>query len=246
MRSPPPAAPAKKAIILIIDPDAEQSEVVKQVIEALEKAGFPKAESVEVVPQPEADAVSVLLQVQRDVPYQDLMQLVEHLKTLGVSQLAFQTTETAGNQVQIRAGANTPHDAVKRLLDGLKTFQEDGKSPLKFSVTLSQVAQEPVAGDSVPPASPPSVEAPVAPAKAAAPQPSSDIPTSLLPITPNLGEPSGDLLVVKPTPEELQRRQEEMAKLAGRWKVVEVHQQEQSDSPREYSHWSFSHLGTIC
>ena len=77
-----PEAPAvKTAIVLIIDADLKQSEVVRQVIEALEKSGIAKAEAAHIAPakQDPKSAISVALAMRADEKYDNIKQLVEAL-----------------------------------------------------------------------------------------------------------------------------------------------------------------------
>jgi uncharacterized protein (TIGR03067 family) len=82
-----------KAIVLIIDPAAEQSEVVKQVVEALEKAGIAQAETSDKA-VPSNSKISVTLSIRPDVSFEKIKHLIEALQRAGASQLAFRAMET--------------------------------------------------------------------------------------------------------------------------------------------------------
>ncbi len=78
---------AAKAIVLVIDADAQQSEVVKQVVEALEKAGIAKSQAAETTP-PASSLISVTLRMRKDESYDKIKQLIEAIKGAGVHQMS--------------------------------------------------------------------------------------------------------------------------------------------------------------
>jgi hypothetical protein len=79
--------PSSKAIVLVIDADAQQSEVVKEVIAALEKAGIATGKAAETAP-PTNSPISVTLNMRKDESYDKIEQLIEALKNAGVLQMS--------------------------------------------------------------------------------------------------------------------------------------------------------------
>jgi hypothetical protein len=79
--------PSSKAIVLVIDADAQKSKVVKEVIAALEKAGIATGQSAETVP-PTNSPISVTLGMRKDESYDKIKQLIETLKDAGVQQIS--------------------------------------------------------------------------------------------------------------------------------------------------------------
>ncbi len=77
-----------KAIVLVIDADAQQSDVVKQVVEALERAGIATGKTAETAP-PANSSISVTLGMRSDESYEKLKQLIEALRNVGVQQISF-------------------------------------------------------------------------------------------------------------------------------------------------------------
>jgi len=89
------ATPAKetiplgsKAIVLVIDADAQQSEVVKQVVEALEKAGIATGKTAETAP-PAKSLISVTIEIRKDESWEKITTLIEALRNVGVQQISF-------------------------------------------------------------------------------------------------------------------------------------------------------------
>lgn len=114
------APAAKPAIVLIIDPNARQSEVVKQVVEALEKAGIATADSPDKV-TPSTSAIHVTLSMRADESYEKIKHLVEALQAAGVEQLSFQAggVQEAGkeaqNNIRIIAQPNSTAEELHRI-----------------------------------------------------------------------------------------------------------------------------------
>ena len=79
--------PSSKAIVLVIDGDAQESEVVKEGIAALEKAGIATGQSAETA-TPTNSPISVTLNMRKDESYDKIKQLMEALKDAGVQQMS--------------------------------------------------------------------------------------------------------------------------------------------------------------
>lgn len=79
--------PSSKAIVLVIDADAQESEMVKDVIAALEKAGIATGQSAETAP-PTNSPISVTLGMRKDESYDKIKQLIEAIKDAGVQQIS--------------------------------------------------------------------------------------------------------------------------------------------------------------
>ena len=81
------ASASSKAIVLVIDAEAQKSEVVKEVIAALEKAGIAIGQSAETA-TPTDTPIRVTLNMRKDESYDKIKQLMEALKDAGVQQMS--------------------------------------------------------------------------------------------------------------------------------------------------------------
>lgn len=144
--TPATNAPAPKpAIVLIIDPNARQSEVVKQVVEALEKAGIAKADSPDKV-TPSGSAVHVALSMRADESYEKIKHLVEALQAAGVEQLSFQAGgvreagKEAQNHIRLIAQPNSTTEELHRIEQAITASAK--QSGLMFVVSTQIPGQE--------------------------------------------------------------------------------------------------------
>ncbi len=80
--------PSSKAIVLVIDADAQKSEVVKQIVDALEKAGVATSLPTEPAPSPE---ISVALLIRQDESSEKIKTLIAALSDVGVRQISLRT-----------------------------------------------------------------------------------------------------------------------------------------------------------
>ncbi len=80
--------PSSKAIVLVIDADAQKSEVVKQIVDALEKAGVATSLPTEPAPSPE---ISVALLIRKDESSEKIKTLIAALTAVGVRQISLRT-----------------------------------------------------------------------------------------------------------------------------------------------------------
>ncbi len=80
--------PSSKAIVLVIDADAQKSEVVKQVVEVLEKAGVATSLPTEPAPSPE---IVVALLIRKDESSEKIKTLIAALTAVGVRQISLRT-----------------------------------------------------------------------------------------------------------------------------------------------------------
>lgn len=77
-----------KAVVLVIDADGQQSEVVKQIVEALEQAGVATSLPTEPAPSPE---ISVALLIRQDESSEKIKTLIAALTAVGVRQISLRT-----------------------------------------------------------------------------------------------------------------------------------------------------------
>ena len=82
------ASASSKAIVLVIDAEVQQSEVVKQVVEALEKAGVATTRAAETEPFANS-SINVTLGIRKDVSHEHVTQLVKALADAGVRSVSF-------------------------------------------------------------------------------------------------------------------------------------------------------------
>lgn len=127
-----PAAP--KAIVLLLDPYATQTEVIKQVVEALEQAGIAKAESKEYTPTTPSK-IRVTLTLTRDEPFEEVQQLVQAIQKTGLEQLEFRMEESGPNVVTLEVGVEDSSKELQLVRNALRAFEKD--SPLKFQISVT-------------------------------------------------------------------------------------------------------------
>ena len=117
--------PSSKAIVLVIDADAQKSEVVKEVIAALEKAGIATGKAAETAP-PTNSPISVTLNMRKDESYDKIKQLIEALKSAGVQQMSIRE---GGVQYQGKE------------INQLKVNRQPGYSPAEYEkIDLAAIA----------------------------------------------------------------------------------------------------------
>ena len=131
----------KPAIILIIAPNARQSEVISQVVEALEKAGIAKAESPDKV-APSTSAIHVSLSLRADESYEKIKHLVEALQAAGVEQLSFQAggVQEVQNAIRLTAQPHSTTDELHRV--ELAITASAKQSGLQFLLQTQTLGQE--------------------------------------------------------------------------------------------------------
>lgn len=111
-KAPKKAVPAPagydpgKVVVTVIDADARQSEVIKKVVDALEKSGITKSD----LPADEnwKDlGITARLRIQQETPYEKITALIKALQYAGVQKMAF-TKPTPDGKNLLFLVANTP------------------------------------------------------------------------------------------------------------------------------------------
>lgn len=109
--------PTPRVIVIETTPDIERSEVLRKVIEALEKEGTAKRVSED---RP-SKQVGYLAQISArpDTPSEALQKLIKELQAVGIEKFSLRSTNEAESSVTITAPADVPYRNVRRIADVL-------------------------------------------------------------------------------------------------------------------------------
>jgi hypothetical protein len=133
---------SSKAIVLVIDADAQQSEVVKQVVEALEKAGVATTRTAETEPFANS-SISVTLGIRKDVSHEHVTLLVKELVDAGVHSVSFREGLQQGeehNRLDVRVEPGYSESELARIYSAVETVKK--KCGLTLLVATNGLSDE--------------------------------------------------------------------------------------------------------
>ncbi|MBC7820691.1 MAG: hypothetical protein IAG10_27720, partial [Planctomycetaceae bacterium] len=118
-----PAATAdatSKVIVIEATPFAERSEVIRKVVEALEKAGIARKVPQDDSLNPPFVGPTADIAARADLEYEAVIQLVNTLKDLGVHKIRFANTNNDKNTVIVVASADVAWRTVRHMTEQLE------------------------------------------------------------------------------------------------------------------------------
>lgn len=116
-----PAAVKPKPLLQIVAPTNYQSSTVQQLVKGLESEGVARTADVKIEDVDPFDFFVVTLTFRADEPFQNLKQLIDGMRSLGVTKISLTAApeRTSYNSATVRVNANAPHEQAQRLLDFL-------------------------------------------------------------------------------------------------------------------------------
>ena len=128
-----PTSNKPRVIIIETSPEADRSEVIRSVVEALEKSGTAKRATDDVVGKP----VDFLAEIsaEHDMPYEKITSLVDALRSLSIPRMRF-SQHTAGqpSSVIIQCPANVTFRHVRTITE---TLEKQGEFKVDVRVAAS-------------------------------------------------------------------------------------------------------------
>ena len=125
-----------QTIVLILDAAARQSDVVKQVVETLEKAGIATGKAAETTPL-SSSSIGVTLGIRKDESHEKIKQLIEALRNVGVQQISFRaagsvkaTWEKEQNVLILHVHPGYTTDELHRIKSAARTAAKQCGLPL--------------------------------------------------------------------------------------------------------------------
>jgi hypothetical protein len=118
-----PTAPASSVLSIETTADIEQSEVLSKVVEALEKEGIAKRTNEDRVAKPVDFHAEI--RVRRDVPFDQVRQMIETMKSLSINSVMFASEERdASNAIIVICPADVTWRKVREVQKALENHKE--------------------------------------------------------------------------------------------------------------------------
>ena len=110
-----PTEPARRIAIIELSPDTEKSEVIRQVVEILEKQGVAKQSTRGAASTGSSDGIEARIRARADTKSEDVISLVRSLQGHGVQRMSFAMPSDNRNVVTVLAPADTPWPVIDNL-----------------------------------------------------------------------------------------------------------------------------------
>jgi hypothetical protein len=107
--------PARRIAIIELSPDMQKSEVIRQVVEILEKQGVAKQAAADATATKDAAGISARIAARTDTKTEDVVSLVRSLQEHGVKRMSFAMPTDNRNVVTVLAPADTPWPVIDNL-----------------------------------------------------------------------------------------------------------------------------------
>lgn len=123
-----PAKPARRIAIIELSPDTEKSEVIRQVVEILEKQGVAKQSTRGTTSTTSSGGIEARIAARGDTKTDDVISLVKSLQGHGVVRMSFSKPSDNRNVVTVLAPADTPWpviDNIRIMVTAKKQFAVD-------------------------------------------------------------------------------------------------------------------------
>ncbi len=123
-----PTKPARRIAIIELSPDTEKSEVIRQVVEILEKQGVAKQSTQGTASTTSSGGIEARIAARPDTKTDDVISLVKSLQGHGVVRLSFSKPSDNRNVVTVLAPADTPWpviDNIRIMVTAKKLFAVD-------------------------------------------------------------------------------------------------------------------------
>lgn len=123
-----PAEPAQRIAIIELSPDTEKSEVIRQVVEILEKQGVAKQSARGTTSTTSLGGIEARIAARGDTRTEDVISLIKSLQGHGIVRMGFSKPSDNRNVVTVLAPADTPWpviDNIRIMVTAKKLFAVD-------------------------------------------------------------------------------------------------------------------------
>lgn len=123
-----PTKPARRIAIIELSPDTQKSEVIRQVVEILEKQGVAKQSTQGAASTTSSGGIEAKIAARPDTKTDDVISLVKSLQGHGVVRMSFSKPSDNRNVVTVLAPADTPWpviDNIRIMVTAKKQFAVD-------------------------------------------------------------------------------------------------------------------------